>query len=685
MATLNIGGRKVTVDDEFLQLPPDQQAAVVEEIAASSRIAGPAPAAQPQGMSALETAGDIGASGGIGLAKGTIGLAGLPGDVGGLLNRGIDWAMEKAGLPAPPAPPNYELGGSGQIQRGVEQVTGEFYKPKTTAGKYAQTVGEFVPGVIGGGIAGGLRKGAQAVGQYAVVPGVLSEYLGQQAEGTGYETPARIGGALAGVAAGRGIDPLVAALRNRVVAGSAAGQVSDIVGAPVGAGATRRVAESLAADRVTPASAAATRAELGPEAMLLDVGRQSRGRAEAIAAQPGRGQNVILDAVEERTGRFGAGTAARVEQTLNQEMGPARNVVELEKNVNEAVDRIARPLYRKVMDAHPVVSVPASIAERPAVAAAMKDARTLAKQYGEELATTETKTILAGPGYHIADDVTLPGKTSLKYWDYVKKDMDRRINSYMKSGGTSELNSADKADLGGLMDARRALVSHLDDVTNGAYKEARQASATKFELREALDFGRSAFNTKLLPEEFTAALSEMSVPERAMAQTGFRRELDRIIETTRNEGATARRVLDTNHVLQKSEALFGPQATREIERRIAAENTFQEAMQDIARNSRTAVRQQLIKDTSTPSASEVRGASLPGLAWAGVRGGLNYARQHGMERTRGQIADILASREIGPLVQTFGRYNTRRAQNMRPAGDPRIAVINALIAGQQGD
>lgn len=35
MATLNISGRKVTVDDSFLQLPPDQQNAAVEEISAS--------------------------------------------------------------------------------------------------------------------------------------------------------------------------------------------------------------------------------------------------------------------------------------------------------------------------------------------------------------------------------------------------------------------------------------------------------------------------------------------------------------------------------------------------------------------------------------------------------------------------------------------------------------------------
>jgi hypothetical protein len=507
---------------------------------------------------------------------------------------------------------------------------------------------------------------------------------GQQYKGQPGEPYARAIGGLAGVGVGAGVGTGIGGIRNRLATGQTAGEISDIIGQPVGAGATRRIAGSIEADRLTPAMATARAGELGNEAMLLDLGRQLRGRGEAVAAQPGRGQSTVLDAVEGRTGRFGQGTADRVAQTLDREMGPTQNVVQLENSVNAVVDRIARPLYRQVMDAYPVVNVPFAISGRPAIAAAMKNAKTLAKQYGENISgTTETTTILSGPGFHIAEDTAIPAKTSLKYWDYVKKDMDRRINSYMKSGGTSELNSADKADLGGLMDARRTLVDHLDTVTQGAYKDARQAAATKYELREALDFGRTAFNSKLLPEEFAESLAGMSVPERAMAQAGFRRELDRLIETTRNEGATARRVLDTNHVLQKTEMLFGPQAARQIEARIGAENTFQEATQDIARNSRTAVRQQLIKDTSTPSSAEIRGTSFPGLAWAAGRGGLNYIRQHGMENTRGQIADVLTAGgpQIDPLMQAFARLNARRAQNMMPVGNAPLSGINALISG----
>lgn len=683
MAKLTIDGiGAVTVDDSFKSLPPEQQAAVVDEIAAARGIGASA------GAQAPERPTGIGNNIGAGLLEGGINLAGLP-------RMGIDaaqaatgWVGEKL-LGRPLKEPQFPLnmipkifGPSPQESRQfLEPITGPFPQATTPTEKLARAGAE---GIVGGAASmpRNLIRGAATMG---VVPGLTSEYAGQLAEGSKFEIPSRIAGALAGVGAGAGINKGVNAAQNAIAASSTARELSRVLGSRVGAGASRRVADSLAADSVTPTSAAARTAELGPEAMVLDVGRQARGRAEAVAAQPGRGQNTVLDAVEGRTGRFGEGTAQRVEQTLNREMGPTHNVVELVDRVDEVVKRVASPLYKKVMDAHPVLNVPSAITERPAVAQAMKDAVQLARQHGENIAgTTERRTILRGDGYHITDDITHPAQTSLRYWDYVKKDLDRRINAYQRSGGTSELNSADKADLAGLMDARRTLVSHLDEVTEGAYREARQAAATKYQLREALDFGRGAFNTKLLPEEFAAELAEMSVPQRTMAQVGFRRELDRIIEATRNEGATARRVLDTNHVMQKAELLYGRDAVREIERRIGAENTFQEATQDIARNSRTAVRQQAIKDTSTPSSSEVRGASLMGIGWAGARGGLNYIREHGMERTRSQMADILTASgpNVDPTVRALLKYGDKKTINNAAVGSKTTALINALISGQ---
>lgn len=145
--------------------------------------------------------GDIAKSAGIGVARGAIGLAGLPGDISELGAQGLDAATRGIGrlfgadLSRPANMP--QLGqspiGSAAIQRGVEGVTGQFYEPKTTAGHYAQTIGEFMPAAAAG--PGGLGR---RLLMQAVVPGAASEAAGQLTKDTGIEPYARAAGALAG-------------------------------------------------------------------------------------------------------------------------------------------------------------------------------------------------------------------------------------------------------------------------------------------------------------------------------------------------------------------------------------------------------------------------------------------------------------------------------------------------------
>lgn len=642
-------------------------------------------------------AGDMAKTAPSALVRGVTGLVGLPGTIRELGEAGarkaLSWIGEKAGVTPEQATGAFDeamakkprvMPTPDEINQGVGAITGPLYEPKTRPGRYANTAIEMAPGALGG--PGGVLP---KIAKYAVTPGVVSERAGEAAEGTGYEPYARVAGALLGVGAGAGAGKAASGIQNFAAARSASRDVADVLGTEAApAGAVRRVAGSLSEDAVTARGAAARASELGPnETMVMDLGRQLGGRAEAIASQPGKGQNTVLDAVEGRTGSFGAATADRVRQTLDQEMGQSHNVVDLKDRVAQIVDTHAAPVYKRVMEAHPVVSIPASIAERPAVARAMKDAVELAKNYGEKLQETTRTTVLSGPGYHIADDVVNPAKTSLRYWDYVKKSLDQRINGYYKSGGTSELASAEKADLGGLLDARKQLVDHLDTVTKGEYKLARQIAANKPQLNEALEFGQAAFNSRLLPEEFASELSQMSLPQQAMAKAGFRRELDRLIESSRNEGATARRVLDTNSVLQKTEALFGPQAAREIERRIGAETVFQDTTQKIAQNSRTAVRRELIKDTATPSTADIGSVTVPGAVAMAGRGGLNYIRDQGMSRTREGIGNILTASgdKRDQIVDLLLNYNQKRAANSLQSGSAkRSAVVDALIAAQQG-
>lgn len=160
-----------------------------------------------------EMAADVAASLGTGVVRGVAGLAGLPADIGrglaGLAIRGGGYLVgaDQAKLEADIARADAVMSNrflapptSAEVTRGIESVTGPLYTPRTTAGEYARTVGEFVPSAIAGP-GGVVRKAAMAV-----VPGVMSEAAGQAAEGTAYEPAARIAGGLAGgvAAAGRG-------------------------------------------------------------------------------------------------------------------------------------------------------------------------------------------------------------------------------------------------------------------------------------------------------------------------------------------------------------------------------------------------------------------------------------------------------------------------------------------------
>lgn len=655
--------------------------------------------ADPVAPQPSSTTGDVLKSLGSGAVKGIEALAGLPGDVqkhlGDLVGKGVLSLGDLMGLPRPPqeAIDRQPFNGYGptseNIGKLVEKVAGPLHTPETTAGKYAETIGEFVPGAVAMGPAEGIGGVVSNATKLAAIPGAASEGLGQQFQGTWMEPIARITGALVGGGLASAGGKIGEALANR----SAAVNAADTLGGDVNPAAVRHVGADFAADELTPQIVAQKQANLGPEAMMLDMGRQLRGRGAAIATQSGKGQNRILDAVEERVhGRdpfgqvneeFGQATADRTKAMLDQTMGPTPDIVAYQKNVNDIVDQHAKPLYDQVMTAHPVVNVPAGITDRPAVAEAMKRAVGLAKNYGEKLeGPTETQTIISGPGYHIADDVTPAAQTSLRYWDYVKKAMDQRIRGIMQSG--DDLSSAEKADLGGLQSARTALVSHLDNVTGGAYAVARKVAATKPEVKEAIEMGRGALNSRLLPEELADEMSGMSLPQQSAVKAGMRREVDRIIDTARNDGAAARKILDTNQNRQKIAQVFGQDAADAVDQHIAAETRFQRAAGKVAGNSDTAVRLQLGKETEGGSISQPPSATTLGILHAAARRGQEYLGNVSLDRTRQGIADLLTRRghDIPTLARVLAGYNAQRAANAGPAIGRQAGSLASVIASQ---
>jgi len=162
----------------------------------SSQMDGAGRFAAPQAAGAkipeVNTAADVAKGAGVGLAKGALGMAGLPGTIEQLGRMGINAGAQALGATGDVVSPETALPTGGDLQKRVEGVTGEFYKPQTTAGQYAQTVGEFAPGLAFPG------SGVQRVLGNVVGPALASETAGQMTKGTAAEPWARVGGALVG-------------------------------------------------------------------------------------------------------------------------------------------------------------------------------------------------------------------------------------------------------------------------------------------------------------------------------------------------------------------------------------------------------------------------------------------------------------------------------------------------------
>jgi hypothetical protein len=246
---------------------------------------------------------------GVGLAKGAAGLAGLPGDVQQLAQKGADYLKDKLSGIHWPEPseegkrnaerygssgdlgPSFPMPTSADIQGAVEKITGPWRKPQNQTEADAETLGEFVPAALAG--PGGV---ARKVITQAAIP------------------------AAAGITAGRLTDqnPYVKAL-----AGFVAGGAGALASGPSSA-------ESIIRSKI-PASV--TEQDITRAGQLIDHG-QARGMTltwpEALSRVTG--QPVLTDTqrILESHGQTRAAMndvlaprAAQVEQATRNELGQA--------------------------------------------------------------------------------------------------------------------------------------------------------------------------------------------------------------------------------------------------------------------------------------------------------------------------------------------------------------------------
>jgi hypothetical protein len=303
---------------------------------------------------AKDTAIDIGKSAGIGVARGAIGLAGIVGDLTDLGAKGLEGASnfiaDKTGMERYKRP---EAGSvleniptTQSITKAVEGVTGDFYKPETTAGEYARTIGEFVPAALAG--PGGL---ARKTLMQAALPGVASEAAGQATEGSPIEPYARaaagVAGGLTGALAGRP-SSTASAIRSQLPEGITQATVDD-------ARSLMMTAKAKGLDLTWPEalSQSAGRPVLSDTMRILESAPASRTRMqEFYSDRPAQVDRAALN----EFGQVAPGTANPSQ--IGAQAGSAAN--ETIGDVRKAINNAAEPYYQA---AEKVVLTPAEMAQ----------------------------------------------------------------------------------------------------------------------------------------------------------------------------------------------------------------------------------------------------------------------------------------------------------------------------------
>lgn len=421
--------------------------------------------------------------------------------------------------------------------------------------------------------------------------------------GEGNTVGERLGNMLLGGALGGGLGSAAPAVGAAV--GNAATRVRDRAQAlpqelqRFSRPAVNRMAELAQLDDLTQSQVNAASGRLGNEGTLADIGANLRTGAEALNQQPGPAQRIISSAMQLRRG----GAQGRIDQDVTGAVGAPANLPATIEATRAHYQQAARPFYEQFRQQQiPVdqelVAILQSVPDNvwPRVQEIMRMERLDPNQ-------------VANTGYGI---------------DLIKRALD-------EAGEAQGRGTAGQRRYANLARQLREHVDRLlspNDPAQSPWAQGRRIAEEGFNIRDAVDEGRAAFNKNLSADQLQANMQGMSQLEEAGTRLGAREALRSQMANAgtafRASGdVKARQLLNSPEARRKVELLAtSPASARALNRRIDAENTFAETYEQLMGNSATARRQAardiIPRQYDAKNMGQWRQTSLSGLALEGV-------------------------------------------------------------------
>lgn len=680
MPTLNIGGQKVKVGDDFLQLSPDQQNATVEEIASSL---GAGPAAQSVPEAALPPPA----------------TAKAPSDDHGLMRTVDDYVRAAAN--------GMTLGLADRIAAGMESLTGIGGKTGDYAanlsneqGRTAQFATDHPIASIGANAAGGLAVPLGAIGAASRATGLGAKMLYGAGAGAG------IGG-IQGAAESKDWANLPQTARDAAI-GSGVGFVvggsipaaGKMIGAGYNAaanaiqgnadgmsrGASRHLVDALAADG--PQAVRAQLDRLGPDAMLADAGPALLGKAQGASLNSDEGRSVLQGALTARN----EGTNARIMGDVNKSLGPAEDPQTVTNAITARRSEVDARNYPAAVSSSPPVDTGNALVSLGAMIQGSVGMERRALSSLRDMMMTERQVPRLDPiagnpmsdarGNRLYDMVPEP-QTDPAILHKIKGELDNVIQ--YDAPGLGVPAGAVKNQQAALKNMRYQVNNALEDQVPG-YEPANRASQALAQRQQSVELGTQYLGsgkTTASPGRFSTEFNQLDPGTQIAFAKGSRGEIERILGTKANDLQALRGELqgEGGWNTAKLATVHGQDAADQLVSTVDRNLKFRDTYNKVVENSQTAQRTASSNAMKPVPPGEVPllgpGTTGVGLVVGGgkrlLNAGYNAVRPD-ETRSFGEVANVLTAR---------GAERDRRLQDIATALEKRRG--NASAATANGD
>jgi hypothetical protein len=455
-------------------------------------------------------------------------------------------------------------------------------------------------------------------------------------------------------------------------------------------GAVSRVGRAFAADDVAntyPRQAA----ELGPEGMLADMGRNLRLQAGAVYNAPGEGATTVGRAITDRH----TGARHRIEAQTDASLGPAANMPETIEATAQHYRAQAQP-HRQQFQNNPVPFTPQleNLLEhiRENTPAVLGEARRYANEWSR-INGTQPQFFARQNANGGWDIDRIPNATE---WDHIK----RAFDAMTRGGNASRTDQTIYGDL-----ARTVRDTVDEALSPGApnqspWAQARGLERENFQIREAAEAGEKAFERGMTPDELRAEMfgvgpqgrGAMDPPELAGFRLGARQNVRNIMgeaatQHGENASAAARSKLGSLYAREKLGLITErQQQADDLIHRLDAETRFANTRQAVTQNSATAERQAAQAEFPSAVANPITNTTVVGLGHQAARGFANMLFGGLINESRARIAADAARMLVAQgadrdrIVQALMQRAQQR--NLPPA--QREAILSAANRIMQG-